>query len=185
MTLGGLLGEVVRQLDRAGVDWMLTGSLASTYYGEPRATLDIDIVIDPEPANLERLVDGLLAASFYVDRDAAIEALIERRQFNAVGPDATKVDFIIRRDRPFSVEEFGRRTRADLLGAAGFIATVEDMVIVKLEWAAATGSERQLRDVSAMVRVAGGIDTAYVERWTDALGLRDAWHRIRDAEPSS
>ena len=180
MTLGELLAEVGRQLERAGIPWMLTGSLASTYYGEPRATRDIDIVIDPGAANLERLVDGLVAAGFYVDRDAAVEALTVRTQFNAIGPDATKVDFIIRRDRPFSVEEFGRRTPADLLGVPGFIATVEDMVIAKLEWAAATGSDRQLRDVAAMVRIAGGIDDVYVERWTDALGLGDAWRGVRD-----
>ena len=82
---------------------MVTGSLASSYHGEPRATLDLDVVIDPTAAALERLVDGLEAAGYYVDRDAASHALRARGQFNAIGTrNASKVDFIFRRDRPFS-----------------------------------------------------------------------------------
>ena len=90
---------------------MVTGSLASSYHGEPRATLDLDIVIDPSPTALARLVEDLVVAGFYVDAETAEAALRDRSQFNAIGPDVTKVDFIIRKDRPFSIEEFARRTR--------------------------------------------------------------------------
>jgi hypothetical protein len=92
---------------------------------------------------------------------------------------STKIDFIIRRDRPFSIEEFGRRRPADLLGTPGYIATVEDMVVAKLEWAVATDSERQLRDVAGMLAVGGDdVDRDYVLRWVDALGLGDVWRRV-------
>ena len=180
MTFGELLVSVIERLEQAGVPYMVTGSLASSYHGEPRATRDVDIVIDPDPDTLARLVDGLVTSGFYVDRDAALDSLGNRTQFNAIGPDASKVDFIVRKDRPFSIEEFGRREPADLLGTPGFVTTAEDLVIAKLEWAAASGSDRQLRDVAGILAIADTLDTAYVERWVGALGLEDAWHNLRD-----
>lgn len=179
MTLAQLVAAALGQLDRSGVPYMVTGSLASSYHGEPRATRDLDIVIDPDPESLERLVAGLVAGGFHVDLHAAIEALRERSQFNAIGDDAAKIDFIVRKVRPFSVEEFERRRPADLLGTPGFIASVEDTIVAKLEWAAATESERQLRDVAGMLAVGGeGVDLAYVERWVTALGLNEAWRSV-------
>jgi hypothetical protein len=106
--------------------------------------------------------------------------LANRTQFNAIGPDASKVDFIVRRDRPFSVEEFGRRERADLLGTPGFVTTAEDLVLAKLEWASVSGSERQLRDVAGILAIADALDTAYIDRWAGTLGVADAWRAVRD-----
>jgi hypothetical protein len=180
VTFAELVAAALAYLDVAGIPYMVTGSIASTYYGEARATRDLDVVIDPTAAKLDRLVASLAGAGFYVDAEAARSALEDRTQFNAIGPDASKIDFIIRRNRPFSVEEFERRRPADLLGTPGWIATVEDMVVAKLEWAAATDSERQLRDVAGMLAVGGGdIDRQYIVRWVDALGLRQAWRRVR------
>ncbi len=181
MTLAELLADAVGRLDRARIPYMVTGSVASTYHGEPRATLDLDIVIDPVPATLDALVAGFSADGCYIDRDAAFVALRERTQFNVVGADATKIDFIVRKDRPFSRAEFERRLPADLLGTPAFIARIEDMIIVKLEWSLPFDSERQLRDVASMLKVAGdAIDRAYIDRWVRALGLEDAWQRVAD-----
>jgi len=180
VTFGELLASIVERLEQAGIPYMVTGSLASSYHGEPRATRDVDIVVDPGPEALGRLVDDLHDAGFYVDRDVAFDALAARSQFNAIGPDASKVDFIIRRDRPFSIEEFGRRQRADLLGTPGFVTTAEDLVIAKLEWAAASGSDRQLADVAGILAIAERLDTAYIDRWAGVLGLEDAWRSLRD-----
>jgi hypothetical protein len=181
MTLSAVLAVVVGILGRAEVPYMVTGSLASTFHGEPRATRDLDIVIDPDNVSLARLVADLQQQNYYVDSDAALTALQERGQFNAIGPDGWKVDFMIRRDRPFSIEEFGRRQQADLLGQAGYVATAEDMILAKLEWAAATESERQLRDVAGMLAVAGDVlDLDYLERWVERLGLRAQWLLARN-----
>lgn len=180
MTFADLLAEVIGQLDRADVPYMVTGSIASSYHGEPRATRDVDIVIDPTPAALDRLVDGLRAAGFYADPGAAREALAQRSQFNAIAEDASKVDLIVRRDRPFSIEEFGRRERADLLGTPGFIVTAEDLVLAKLEWWTQSASDRQLHDAAGVLAVTRDVDERYIERWTEELGVGDAWRGIRD-----
>lgn len=180
MTFGELLATVIGLLNRAGIPYMVTGSLASSYHGEPRATRDVDIVIDPDPGRLLPFVDMLAAAGFYVDHDSAVDAQVSRTQFNAIGPDASKVDLIIRKDRPFSIEEFARRQPADLLGTAGFVTTAEDLVIAKLEWAAVSGSDRQLRDVAGILAVSETLDAQYIERWTAVLGVAEAWRRVRD-----
>lgn len=180
MTFAELLETLVQLLERSAIPYMVTGSLASSYHGEPRSTRDVDIVIDPDPQALEMLAEGLAAAGFYIDRDVALKALVSRSQFNAIGPDATKVDFIVRRDRPFSIEEFRRRQPADLLGTAGFVATAEDVVLAKLEWAAASGSERQLDDAAGIVAIASGLDLAYIDRWAAVLGVDDTWQAIRN-----
>jgi hypothetical protein len=175
------LADVIGRLDLAEVPYMVTGSLASSYHGEPRSTLDVDIVIDPETATLERLVDALLEASFYVDRGVATQALAERSQFNAISGDSVKVDFIIRKARPFSVTEFARREPADLLGTMGYVATAEDVVLSKLEWAAASGSDRQVRDAAAIVAIDEALDRTYIARWAAALGVSEAWRSISEA----
>ena len=170
---------MVGLLDRSGVPYMVTGSVASSYHGEPRATRDLDIVIDPDPEALARMVDELLAEGLSVDLGAAQDALRHRGQFNAIdSASGWKVDFIVRWDRAFSRVEFGRRVRAELLGRSAWIATAEDAIIAKLEWSAAVDSQRQLRDVAAMLDVGGeSLDLGYVDGWLAELGLTEIWRR--------
>lgn len=180
MSLGDLLVSTLGLLEAEGIPYMLTGSIASAFYGEPRATRDIDVVIDPAPAALDNLIVSLRRVGAYVDADAARTALRARTQFNAVVGDA-KVDFVVRKERPFSKAEFERRSRVHLMGVEGSMVSVEDLILAKLEWSAATGSERQLRDVEGMVRVAGsGLDRSHVERWAAQLGLTATWRQVLD-----
>jgi hypothetical protein len=181
MTLGDLVARMADRLERAGIPYMLTGSLASSFHGEPRTTRDVDLVIDPTPQALTAFVGRLPASEFYVDADAARVALQERSQFNIVEVETGwKVDFVVRKDRPFSVEEFERRMSAELLGHRAFIATAEDTIIAKLEWAMAGESERQMRDVASILAVSGeSLDFSYLERWTRQLGLTTVWEQVR------
>jgi hypothetical protein len=181
MTLDDLAARLVELLDATGVPYMVVGSVASSFYGEPRMTRDLDIVIDPEPANLRRLVAALEAAAFYSDADAAHEALAQRTQFNVIDPSSGwKVDLIIRLDRPFSIQEFARRREADLPFGAVCLATAEDTILAKLEWAKSGLSERQLRDVAGIVDISGDqLDAAYIDRWARELGVSALWDSVR------
>jgi hypothetical protein len=175
------IGRLVRRLEALGIPYMLAGSVASSHHGRPRATNDADIVIDPTPKALDELVAALLADGYYVDLRIAREALRSRRLFNVIDPEtAFKIDLIIRKDRPYSREEFSRRERRDLGGLSISIATAEDTLVSKLEWAQkAGGSERQLDDASGILEVCGGrLDRAYVEQWATALGVADLWHAL-------
>jgi hypothetical protein len=181
LTARDFLFRLVAMLDAARVPHMLVGSFASAYHGTPRATQDIDIVIDPSsPQQLGRFLSKAARAGYYVDADRAREAFRERRQFNVVdGASGWKADLIIRKDRAFSREEFERRLSAQVLGVQLFVASAEDIVLAKLEWAAKSGSERQLADVEGVVRLKGAsLDRPYVERWARELGVLDLWQRL-------
>lgn len=177
------VGRLVRRLESLGVPYMVAGSVASSHHGLPRATNDADIVIDPTPEGLEALVTALAADGYYVDAKAARDALRARRLFNVIDPEsAFKVDLIIRKERPFSREEFSRRERRDLGGLAASVATPEDTILSKLEWARkGGGSDRQIEDALGVLRVgADRIDRSYIARWAAALGVEDLWQGLVD-----
>ena len=175
------LARVVGALERAGIPYMLAGSFASSHHGAPRATQDIDIVVDPTFESLDRFLATLTGDDVYLDAEVARDELKRRGQFNIIdGASAWKVDVIYRKGRPFSREEMSRRVPAIVLGVSVFVATAEDTVLAKLEWARLGESERQLRDVRTVLETKGdSLDRAYVERWLDDLGVRELWERVR------
>lgn len=170
-----VLAIVVAALNEAGIPHMLAGSFASSIHGAPRTTNDVDLVIDPLPRSLEQFLDALDPERFYVPVNAAHEALRTRDQFNVIDASTGwKVDLVIRRDRPFSRAEFERRTLVELDGLRLFVATVEDTILAKLEWAALGGSARQLDDVGRLVAVRrADLDRAYLRRWAVELGVSE------------
>ena len=175
------VARLVRQLEALGIPYMVAGSVASSHHGLPRATNDADIVVDPTPEALEALVAGLAEDGYYVDAGVARDALRARRLFNVIDPEsAFKVDLIVRKERPFSREEFARRERRDLGGLTASIATAEDTILSKLEWARkGGGSERQLDDALGVLRVGGErIDRSYVARWAAVLGVEGLWRDL-------
>jgi hypothetical protein len=117
--LRGLLERLVQLLDGAGVPFMVAGSFASTAHGLPRTTQDLDVVIDPPSAQaLDALVASMSLDCYYVDLDAARDALRRRSMFNVVDHvSGWKVGFIVRKNRAFSRNEFARRMPMSLLGS--------------------------------------------------------------------
>ena len=185
MTLDALLRLLATSLSASGTPYMITGSVAAAYHGAARATMDMDVVIDPTLAQLLDLVTRLEAAGLYVSDEAAREALSHRTMFNAIDPaTGWKADLIVRKDRPFSDEEFRRRLSTELLGQRVAVATLEDVILSKLEWSTIGGSTRQLEDVRRLLAIADDtLDQAYIERWLDPLRVRRAWQSVRD-EPA-
>ncbi len=163
---------------------MLTGSLAAAYHGAGRATMDIDLVIDPTAPQLRALVRSLASAGVYVSGEAADGALADRSMFNVVDTTSGwKADLIVRKLRPFSETELGRRQPAEYEGCRLWVATVEDVIVAKLEWAKLGASPRQLEDVAALLRIhAGRLDRTYLEQWIAGLDLTAQWERVNRGE---
>ena len=185
MSMQAILQVVCAALHDARIPFMLTGSVAAAFHGASRATMDIDVVIDPVEAQLEVFVGIIECTGAYVSRDAAREALQHRTMFNVVDTESGwKVDLMIRKDRAFSTTELERREAADVFGVALAIATLEDVILSKLEWAKLGASARQLEDVRTLLRLRGeDVDTAYIERWLDALGIRSQWTAVSTSVP--
>ncbi len=175
-----VLHRFVSLLEAAGIPYMLTGSFASGYHGAPRATQDIDLVISPNLGSLNKLLSLLPEDKYYVSRDAALDAYGRASLFNIVDySSGWKIDLICRKARPFSVTEFERRTQKELAGVDIFIATAEDVILAKLEWAKLSQSERQLEDAMSIVRIQGNtLDVSYIASWAERLGLTEYWNVV-------
>lgn len=185
--LAELLGRVVQLLDDANVPFMIAGSFASTAHGIPRTTQDVDIVIAPPDARaLDALVASMSPSAYYVDADAARDAFKRRSMFNVIDQaSGWKIDFILRKNRPFSREEFERRVELSLLGTRVFVGSAEDTIVAKLEWSRQCGgSERQRRDIAGILATVGtALDLAHIVRWVSELGLDDEWAAAQAALP--
>jgi hypothetical protein len=134
-------------LEDVGVPYMVTGSVASSVHGVPRATQDIDIVIEPTREQLVALMHRFVEPTYDADVDDALEALRRQSMFSVIDRRGIwKIDFIVRKQRPFSKEEFDRRREIEILDISVYAATPEDVLLAKLEWAKLGESERQIRD---------------------------------------
>jgi hypothetical protein len=170
-------------LKAAGVPSMLTGSIASSHYGAPRSTQDIDLVVEVDERQAVEVVSSFLRAGLYASEAAALEAVGVQGQFNVIDPTSGwKLDLICRKDRPFSRTEFERRQTTHVLGTETDVVSPEDLVIAKLEWAQLSKSDLQLRDVVAVLAALGGeLDRGYIATWVAELGLEDEWVRVCSA----
>jgi hypothetical protein len=183
-----LLRHALDVLERLAIPHMVVGSFASTTYGEYRFTNDIDIVI----ALTERDVPAFLAAfpgsEYYVSPDAVRDAIRQCFQFNVLHTGSgAKIDFILSRDDEWGRAQMARRRRVLLLpDREGYAAAPEDVILGKLWYFSEGGSDKHLRDITAMLRVsANQLDRADVEAWARKLGLEEAWAAVVDREKSS
>jgi hypothetical protein len=177
-----ILQRVSTLLDAAGIPFMVAGSFASSVYGQPRTTQDLDVVIDADRAAVRAFVKSLPSAEWYADEDAADDAVLRGSMFNLIDlKTGWKVDLVIRKDRDFSRSEFARRVLTVALGGITVpMATAEDTIIAKLEWSKASGgSERQRRDVRGIVDARNDrLDHEYLESWIVSLELSDEWRAV-------
>lgn len=174
---------VARALERAGVDYFLGGSLASSVQGEPRATKDIDFVVDLPEGKVQQL-QAELGPDFEVDVEALGEAVRRRGSWHVFYlPSFVKVDLFVRRDGPFDESEFARRFPLEVSpGVHLVIKRPEDTGLRKFLWFRDGGgdSTTQWRDVVEVLRVSGPeIDDAYLDLWAARLQVGDLLARAR------
>jgi hypothetical protein len=180
--LAATLRAILERLAELGVPYMLVGSVAALAYGRSRATQDFDLVVALDEATARKLARSLPADRFYASEEAAADAVRSSTLFNVI--DMTtgwKVDLVPLKQRAFSRREFNRRREVEVLGMRVFVASLEDVILSKLEWSAlGGGSARQLEDVRELARIAGEqLDEAYIEAGATELGVSAAWASIR------
>jgi len=181
MEQSDLLRHLARKLDALELRYFVTGSIASTYFGEPRFTNDIDVVVDLPSSHVTALCRAFPPPDFYVSKDAVRQAIEHRTQFNIIHPTSgLKIDVMISQDTPFDHSRFARATRVtpDLDYQASF-ASAEDVIIKKMQYYQEGGSEKHLRDITGILKVAGPqIDRDYVAEWATRLGLDTIWSAV-------
>ncbi|MFH1481499.1 MAG: hypothetical protein ABIG67_09535 [Pseudomonadota bacterium] len=175
------LKRLIEKLSAAGIPFMLVGSVAASYHGHPRSTLDIDAVVEADEETLCGFVRSL-GEGYYVSEEAVRQATRSRTVFNIIDEaSGYKADLIVRKERPFSKTEFNRRIRVTILDRTAEMATPEDVILSKLEWSRLGSSERQFADALQVARTQGkNLDFSYLEKWALELGVSDLWERIRE-----
>jgi hypothetical protein len=178
-----LLCRVVEILEEQNITYLLVGSLASSVYGEPRLTRDIDVVVELRLDQVARLCAAFPSSDYYVSQQAAQEAVASGGQFNVIHPaSGNKIDFMIARQDAWGRSQIARRRREEILpGRPGYAAAPEDVIVGKLWYYQEGGSEKHLRDIVAMLQVSGDeIDKEYVGHWAQQLGLMEEWRAVLD-----
>ena len=178
-----LLADCLRRLNRTGVTYYLTGSMASNYWGIPRTTHDLDFVVQLPMTAVPRIVEEF-SGEFYLD-EAAVRAVFQPpHQFNAIDTrSALKVDFWLARPEPFDEEMLRRRLRVTLFGEPAWVSTAEDVLLHKLVWNRMSPSDRQLGDAAGIVAVqAEALDNVYLRKWALDVNVAVELERLLSGE---
>lgn len=179
---------VTSALDQLEVLHTIGGSIASSLAGEPRSTIDIDVVAALEERHVPSLV-AKLEAEFYVDPQALARAVRERRSANLIHQATqVKVDLFVAGGTPLDAAQIARRLEVDLDGRRLFVHPPEDVLLQKLRWYRMSGevSDRQWRDVLGIVRVQGPrLDRVYLRAQAPALAVADLLERAFSQETRS
>jgi hypothetical protein len=171
-----IVRDVSARLGRAGIAYMLTGSMAMNYYAQPRMTRDIDMVIALNKADASRVVQAF-SPDYYVSAEAVERSIADESIFNLIHQESIiKVDCIIRKQNAYRQTEFDRRIRIRIEDFETWIVSKEDLILSKLFWARDSHSELQMRDVRNLIGT--GCDRGHIERWTHELGVHSLWEEL-------
>ena len=173
--------SAIRALDALGIANTVGGSIASSFAGEPRSTIDIDIVAAIEPTHITALV-AALSPDFYVDEDALGRAVRERSSTNLIHQASMiKVDLFVAGGTPLDAQQIARRKLVTVREGVTFgVHPPEDILLQKLRWYRLGGgvSDRQWRDVLGIIRTQGqNLDSNYLRRYAPALDVGELLER--------
>lgn len=173
------IGKILSQL---GIQYFITGGFAISVWGRPRATFDIDIVvqlIEPDIAPLKKVLQRISKYGYF-DEEIALEEVRKKGEFNFIDPESgLKVDFWVSQGDSRSHELFQRRKTAILSGEKIHFISPEDLILSKLQWYEKSGSSRHLEDIESVFKISGEkLDTVYLKKWATKLdphGLLKKW----------
>jgi len=181
--LTDLFSYVVSVLERLNISYMVVGGFAAITYGEPRLTLDVDIVVDMQPRHVDPFVAAFPIPAYYVSREGILDSLTRRFPFNIIKPDTgAKVDLVPLPSEPTTRAAFARRRRVvydEINDRAADFAAAEDVFMAKLYAYRQTGSEKHLRDARGiLVTQWGRLNLDSLHQWARASGMEETWQAL-------
>lgn len=174
-----ILKNIADCLERAGIDYMLSGSVALNYYAQPRMTRDIDLVVEIQMADIGRLATEL-GDDYYFD-DQAVQMAIEHESlFNLIHyPSLTKIDCIVRKSQAYRRQEFSRRQRVMFGDFPVWIVSAEDLLLSKLHWLKDSRSEMQFKDIRSLIDAVPQLNWVYLRHWAEQLDILALLDEVR------
>lgn len=171
---------VVDRIENLDVPYFIAGSIASSYYGIPRYTHDVDVVISISENDIRAII-RLFEGEGYLSQEGIQDALSRTGMFNFIHMESgLKVDFWLDRGEPFTKSCFERVRQVEISdGLLVKMASPEDVLLHKIYWDHLTPSERQIRDAQGILAVQGvKLDIGYIEEWAKKLGIEDKMEEV-------
>ena len=175
------LTQALRTLEQLQIPYAVVGSYASTAWGEPRMTRDVDIVIDLPARQVDDLCGSFSEQEYYVSRAAANDAVRHGGQFNVIHPaSGNKIDFMVAGQSDWVRRQLRRRRRTEFApSVSGYFASPEDVILGKLLYYRDGASEKHVRDIRGILKVSGqDLDSDYITSSARQLGVHDLWAAI-------
>lgn len=177
-----ILLTISQLLAKYNIPYLLSGSLAVSYYGFPRATHDIDFVVEVGKQNSSKMLDvvGDLGEKYLCDEGEVKKAILEFSQFNLFHiATGIKIDFWPLRDMEFEKNKL-LREKTFILGKQRIkIISPEDLILTKLLWCKEVRSEKHLRDCRGVIKVQGeNLDRKYLSLWIKRFKLEKLFEGI-------
>jgi hypothetical protein len=184
-----LVGLFVAPLQRLGLNYMVTGGVAAVAYGDPRFTRDVDIVLALARGEVGSFAEAFSEPDFYLPPREVLTEEMNRRtggHFNVIHRDtALRADVYLVGDDPFHAWALARRHTIHVDTGKIQLAPIEYVIVRKLEYFQASGSDRHLRDIAMMLAVSGDlIDSTALQAWSARLGVSDALDLATKFDPS-
>lgn len=178
------LFSFIDPLDRVGIPYAIVGSVASSIYGEPRATNDVDMLIMIRPEDVGRLVGAFPEEDFYITPAEVIQEELRRptgAHLNVIAQAAMmKADLYPSPQN--DMDWLTRRRKSTVAGRTVWLAAPESVVLHKLIFLRESGAERHVRDIRGMLRVTDDMDVRWLEERIARLGLGGQWSRVKANE---
>lgn len=172
-----VLKDLAGRLERAGIAYMVTGSIAANFYSVPRMTRDIDIVIELGERDIGRFIP-LFEKDYYLEPNTVRGAVKNKGMFNLIQNEhVIKVDFVVRKNSEYRRTEFARRKQITVEGQTLYVVSPEDLILSKLHWTKDTESEVQMLDVRNLLKSVKKLNRSYIARWAKRLGIESLYRR--------
>jgi hypothetical protein len=182
VTLGELLRLTIKGLEGLQIPYAIVGSFASGVWGQPRMTLDIDIVIRLGAERIDDFCSLFSGDQFYLSRQAVDEAVSLRRPFHVIHLDSSiKVDFMVVGNSGWNRTQLARRVKLELLpGVSGHVASPKDVILGKLVYFHEGHSEKNVLDILGIIKSnSSQLDRANIEEQAPELGVADVWRETQ------
>lgn len=181
MGLREFLIQAVDILDQLNIPYIVTGALAVSFYGLPRTTHDIDLVIELKQEHVAPLVKAF-SKDFYISSKAVQEAISRSSVFNVIDPQSgLKIDFWIARPEALDRERFHRRRQEFLFNRLLWLLSPEDVILSKLLWYEESKLDKHFVDAKGVWEMMrGSLDTSYLQDWAAKLSVADSLVRLQE-----